>query len=201
MNLANFITILRLFVGPLFFLLYSYYELLGLTKVSYPWALLAVVVFSEFSDLIDGYLARKYAQVTDLGKLLDPMADSIARTTIFLTFTQEPIALPLPVIFIFLYRDALINMLRTICALRGLVLAARKSGKLKAIIQGLAAFITVVMMILESQGFIGSDMLHTISKVVITLASGYTLLSAFDYFWAHWTHWTTDQVGLKKLSI
>ncbi len=55
---------------------------------------------SEFTDFIDGYLARKHLQVTDFGKIVDPMADSIFRLSVFLTFTLPPVNLPIWIIFL-----------------------------------------------------------------------------------------------------
>ena len=57
------------------------------------------------------------------------MANNIYRISVFLTFTQPPINLPLLIVFIFLYRDSVISTLRTICALRGFALAARCDRK------------------------------------------------------------------------
>src|SRR5205085_953924 len=100
-----------------------------------PFVLLALVIVAELTDLFDGMAARRRNQVTELGKILDPMADSIFRLSVFLAFTQGIVALPLWLVLLFFYRDSIISMLRTICALRGFTLAARFSGKVKAVVQ------------------------------------------------------------------
>ncbi|MCB1149495.1 MAG: CDP-alcohol phosphatidyltransferase family protein, partial [Chlamydiia bacterium] len=140
MNLANTFTLIRLLICPFFLLFYLYPASFGLTEVTVPFALLGLFVLSEVSDAMDGWAARKYSQVTELGMILDPMADSIARTSAFLTFTQPPVNLPIFLVFVLIYRDSLISTLRTICALKGFALAARMSGKVKAVLQALVIF-------------------------------------------------------------
>lgn len=185
MNIANYITFLRLLLGPVFFLVYVEHASLGIETPTVPYALIGLLAISELSDAIDGYLARKLNQVTELGKILDPMADSISRTSVFLTFTQDPIRLPLLLVLIFLYRDSIVSTLRTICALRGFALAARTSGKIKAVVQAIAAFITLILMIPTAEGKMSAETLHSLATGVISLAAVYTLFSAFDYIQAN----------------
>ncbi len=144
MNIAHFFTLLRIFISPLFPLLYFEYQWLGIPLLWLPYLLLILLTICECSDLFDGFLARKRNQVTDLGKILDPMADTITHISLFLTFTQGMIQLPLVLIFVFLYRDLFISTLRTLCALRGVALAARFSGKVKAVIQATVAFAIIL---------------------------------------------------------
>lgn len=184
-SIPNYITILRLLISPIFLLIYSAHDFFGISPYFLPYALLFLLLLSEFTDACDGYLARKYNQVTELGKILDPMADSIARLTVFLTFTQEPINLPVPLIFIFLYRDSAVSTLRTICALRGFALAARTSGKIKAAIQAMAAFAIILLMIPHSQGNLSTENLQYISAWIVFAAGLYTLFSGVDYIYAN----------------
>lgn len=185
MNLAHYFTLLRIFLSPLFPLLYLGREWLGIPLLYLPYVLLVLLIISEFSDVIDGFLARKRNQVTDLGKILDPMADSITRISLFLTFTQGFVQLPLMIVLVFLYRDFFISTLRTLCALRGLALAARISGKLKAIIQACVAFLIVLLMIPYTTGYLSLETFQTISLYAISFAAIYTVASAFDYFYAN----------------
>ncbi len=150
-----------------------------------PYVLLFLLGVSELSDAFDGYFARRFNQVTDLGKILDPMADSISRISVLLTFTQPPVNIPLPLIFIFIYRDSVVSTLRTICALRGFALAARTSGKIKAGIQATAAFSIIGMMFPHSLGSISTETLHQCSSWIVGFASIYTLYSGMDYISAN----------------
>lgn len=185
MTIANYFTLFRLLASPLFLFIYISHDSIGINASWLPYALLFLMLLSELSDAFDGYFARKYNQVTDLGKILDPMADSIARTTVFLSFTQAPVNLPISLVFIFLYRDSVVSTLRTICALRGFALAARMSGKVKAVIQGVAAFIILLLMIPHSQGQLSSGFLQNVSAWIVGGAAVYTLFSGIDYIYAN----------------
>lgn len=185
LNIAHYLTFLRLIISPLFLFIYIEQETLNIAATALPWILLFLFIVSEISDAFDGYFARKYNQVTDLGKIMDPIADSIYRITIFLAFTLPPIQLPLYLIFVFIYRDMLISALRTVCALKGFALAARPSGKIKAIIQAIAAFILIVMLIPFSQGYLSQESLHKYATSIVSFAAIYAIFSGIEYVYAN----------------
>lgn len=185
MNLAHFFTFLRIFLSPLFPLLYLGRESLGISMTALPYLMLGLLVVSELSDVLDGFLARKRNQVTDLGKVLDPMADSITHISLFLTFTQGIVQLPMLLVLVFLYREFFIGTLRTLCALRGVALAARASGKVKAILQAVAGFIILLMMIPYSSGHLSLELLQQVSLFVVVVTAFYTAISAVDYFYSN----------------
>lgn len=185
MSIAHYFTFVRILISPIFLLLYILHDSLGISHTLLPYILIILLGLSELSDACDGYLARKYNQVTDLGKILDPMADSISRLTVFLTFTQPPVNLPIALVFLFLYRDSVVSTLRTICALKGFALAARPSGKLKAAIQAVTAFIILGMMIPESMGTMTEDALQFWSTWLTAFAAAYTVYSGIDYIYAN----------------
>lgn len=185
MSIANYFTFSRILISPIFLLFYIAHERFGISTGALPYLLLFLLSISELSDACDGYFARKYNQVTDLGKILDPMADSIARISAFLTFTLDPVSLPIPLIFIFLYRDSVVSTLRTICALKGFALAARTSGKIKAVIQGMAAFAILILMIPHSTGDLSTETLHLASTWIVGFAGIYTIFSGIDYIYAN----------------
>lgn len=185
MGIANYITFIRIFVSPIFLLVYIKHADFEISDQTLPYVLLFLLAVAELSDAFDGYLARKYNQVSDFGKIFDPMADSITRLSVLLTFTQPPISLPMVLIFVFLYRDAVISTLRTICALRGFTLAARMSGKIKAVIQAIASFIIIFLMIPHSLGYLSLEQLQSYSCWIIAIAAIYTLFSGMDYIYAN----------------
>lgn len=188
MTIAHYFTFIRIFISPIFLLIYLYPKTFGLDPISLSVALFVLLTISELSDAFDGYIARKYNQVTELGKILDPMADSIYRISLFLTFTQEPVKIPMGLVFVFLYRDSVVSTLRTICALKGFTLAARTSGKLKAAIQGMAAAIVIFLMFLTGLDWITSEQLTSYSTIVVLAAALYTVLSGFDYIFSNWRY-------------
>lgn len=188
MPIAHYFTLIRIFISPIFLLIYLYHAELGLSSFTLPLILAFLLGCSELSDAFDGYLARKYNQVTDLGKVLDPMADSIYRISVFLTFTLDPVKIPMGLIFIFLYRDSVVSTLRIICALKGFALAARPSGKIKAVIQAVAAFTVLGLMLLFSLHHISQEQLTSYSSYTVALAGIYTLYSGTDYIIANWNY-------------
>lgn len=164
---------------------YLEHEFLGISQIVLPYVLLFLLGVSELSDAFDGFFARKLDQVTDLGKILDPMADSIYRISVFLTFTRPPVNLPLLLVFVFLYRDSVISTLRTICAFRGFALAARSSGKIKAVIQAGAAFLILLLMIPYTLDFLSYGVFRGVSIAAVAIAAVYALFSGIEYIWAN----------------
>lgn len=185
MSIALYLTLARILMSPIFLVVYLYYQCFGISLVFLPYVLLFLLGLSELSDLFDGFFARRKNQVTDLGKILDPMADSIFRVSVFLTFTQGLIQLPLLLVFVFLYRDTAISTLRTVCALRGVALAARLTGKIKAVIQAITAFFILILMIFYSLGYLSLDGLRNISLYAVIGAAVYTLYSGIEYIYAN----------------
>lgn len=185
MTTANTLTLIRIFMSPLFLLVYVAHDSLFISSTLLPYILLTLLAITELTDAFDGYLARKWDEVTDLGKVFDPMADSISRIAVLLAFTRPPIELPLLLVFVFLYRDAVIGSLRTLCALKGHALAARTSGKLKAILLALISFTIVILMIPHSIGELSLETLQEVSFILIATAAIYTAYSGIDYLVAN----------------
>lgn len=197
LKLPLFLTIGRIFISPIFLIFYLKYQQLGITLHALPFILIFLLVLSELSDFFDGFLARRFNLVTELGKILDPMADSITRLTILLTFTQGFIRLPLLLVFAFVYRDAMISTLRTVCAFRGVTLAARTSGKIKAVLQASSIFAILILMIPYAWGSLSLLQLQNISLIIISAAAVYTVFAGGEYIWANRSYirqaWQSDQ--------
>lgn len=188
MNLALSLTLGRILLSPVFLIFYLYYQELGISLVFLPFVLITILLFAEISDLLDGFVARYANQVTELGKLLDPLADSMFRLSVFLTFTQGLVQLPLWLVLIFFYRDLMISTLRTICALRGVTLAARLSGKIKAVAQGICALIIILMMIPYSLGMLELELFQEIAFYLVFATVSYTVFSGIEYFFANFAY-------------
>lgn len=143
LNVANVLTISRLVLGPVFIAFFLTNRLWA------AFAALALAVGFEVTDLLDGYVARRFNQVSSLGKLLDPLADSISRFSVFLAFTTEASVReqPWPVLLVVMifYRDAIVAYTRTFAAATGVVMAARFSGKLKAVVQGIGIMVFLAL--------------------------------------------------------
>lgn len=137
MNLPNKLTLGRLILIP-FFILTFYLDFTGHYLVS-----LGIFSIAAFTDFLDGYIARKYNLVTDLGKFLDPIADKVLvlsalvvmladpNTNLFTQFDKWIFICGGIGVAIIIAREMAVSSLRMLAAKSGKVLAADKSGKIK----------------------------------------------------------------------
>lgn len=183
MKTALILTLGRIVICPIFLVIYLFYAKMGISITLMPYLLLILLVICELSDVFDGFFARRQKQVTELGKILDPMADSIVRVSVFLSFTQGIIKLPLLLVLVFVVRDSVISTLRTLCALRGVALAARVSGKVKAVLQAIAIFAILLLMIPYTLHYISLDCIRSLSFWIVFVTAIYTVASGVEYLW------------------
>ena len=162
MTTPNQITVARILLIPLFvyFLLAT-----SLTWSSYVAAALFLALC--LSDALDGFLARKLHQVSELGKLLDPLADKILVLGAFLVFVELG-KLPAWVVLIVISRDLLVMGIRTWAAREGRIIAASPLGKWKTALQMAAVFFLIL-------GWGSGYLLFWISFLLC-------LMSGWDYF-------------------
>ncbi len=144
-TLPNLLTVGRIAVCPVIFVLAL------ATSVQALFAAFALFVAAALTDVWDGYLARKHGWVTDMGKLLDPIADKLLLLATFIPFylashrqaDQWQIPwwgqLPLWVMIVIFGRELAVTLLRSWASRRGTVIAAGRSGKYKALFQVLFA--------------------------------------------------------------
>ncbi len=182
---ALVLTLGRIFICPIFLAVYLFYSKMGISFLAMPYVLLFLLILCELSDILDGIFARRSNQVTELGKILDPMADSVVRLSMLLCLTHGIVQLPLLLVFVFVVRDAVISTLRILCALRGKALAARFSGKLKAVLQGISLFFIVILLIPYTMGYLSIEALQQYSMWIVALTAAYTLCSGIEYIWAY----------------
>ncbi|KMQ51073.1 CDP-diacylglycerol--glycerol-3-phosphate 3-phosphatidyltransferase [Chitinispirillum alkaliphilum] len=181
MNAAVIITASRVAIAPVF--AYVFVTGFPTEQIGWVWICLALAVLIELSDLFDGMVARGRGEVTDFGKVFDPVADSVSRQTIFISFMVSGV-IPLWMYLIFFYRDAFLQLLRIICASSGIVLAARKSGKTKAVLQGIGTFgvLLAILLIRYNVQWMPSEILGFHPGFWIMLIPAiFTLLSVIDY--------------------
>jgi CDP-diacylglycerol--glycerol-3-phosphate 3-phosphatidyltransferase len=114
---------------------------------------MAFAVFSLAcaTDFLDGYIARRYGLITNLGKLLDPIADKILVLSAFLAFVEMRI-IPAWMVVIIILRELMITGIRVHAANQGKILAASLVGKHKTVSQMVSIFVIVGVMILKEAG-------------------------------------------------
>jgi len=137
MNLADRLTASRLFLAPLFFVVFMWGGALGLSEGVIAVLLVVLFVCIELSDLFDGQAARRQGTVSSFGKLFDPFADVFARITYFVYFAHAGL-MPVWILLIIIYREFCQLFLRMLLVERGIAMAARPGGKTKAVFYMLA---------------------------------------------------------------
>jgi CDP-diacylglycerol--glycerol-3-phosphate 3-phosphatidyltransferase len=147
-------------------------------------AALAVGILFEVTDLADGIIARATNSVSDLGKFIDPAADSLARFTVFLCFLWGGYASIWVVVIIF-WRDTIVAALRIMGATKDVIISARWSGKLKAIVQGTAIISILCWIVWPDIWGVGVDRVKTVSHWIMVGAAAVTVMSLFDYLWGN----------------
>ncbi len=162
MNLSNSLTASRLIFAPVFFLVFFLPVWTGAFLQSAVVLLWVIFFVSEFTDIIDGKVARARNEISDLGKLLDPFADVIVRFTYFLCLTVAGV-MPSWVIFLIMYRELGIIFLRMMMYRTGTALAARTGGKLKSVLYAIAA--GTGLAIVTAQRFGMAEPIHAFLEV------------------------------------
>ncbi len=148
MSLADVLTSSRLVLSPLFFLFFfidRWFPVSGIISVIGVWLVFGLI---EFSDLFDGYVARKMKQVSDRGKLFDPFADSFSRLTYFFCFVVSGTMQPW-IFLVLLYRDLGVGFVRQLALKEDFTMAARLSGKFKAWVYAIAGIMGVLFFSLK----------------------------------------------------
>ena len=146
MTTANKITLTRIAMIP-FFLYFASQSMVIFDKEAtantmiptfvFPTAtVVALVLFcvASFTDFLDGYVARKYNQVTDFGKFVDPLADKLLVSSALILFAEQG-AMAGWMVCVILARELIITSLRVVAANKGRVLAATWTGKVKTCVQ------------------------------------------------------------------
>jgi CDP-diacylglycerol--glycerol-3-phosphate 3-phosphatidyltransferase len=160
---ANKITVLRIVLVPVFLLL----EYLG-----YAYAAFAVFVVASLSDMLDGYIARKYNQITVFGKFMDPLADKML-VLAAMCYLIETGAMPGWAVAVVIFREFAVSGLRLVAAERSIVIAAAQSGKIKTA----CTMVCLCIMLF----FLGRCPLW-LNSLCIALIVVTTVYSGFEYF-------------------
>lgn len=175
MNIPNLLTIFRIILIPVFVIIL-------LVKIPYGDIIAAgVFIVAALTDSLDGYLARKWKQVTTLGIILDPLADKMLITAALISLVELG-RLPGWIAIVILTREFAVTGLRTLKAEQGIIIPASNLGKVKTIVQ----IIAVVLVISQNmyQHYIGGFPLGIWAMyfaVIITVVSGVEYFYKFFY--------------------
>ncbi len=147
-RVANLLTLSRIALSPVFVWAFLEGHVHGHARWA-QWTALAVAVSFELTDAFDGWVARARNEVSDFGKILDPLADGISRFTVFLCFLAAGYATVWTVAVVF-WRDAVVSTLRVLAAGQNIVVAARPAGKAKAVVQAVGILAILVFGLVEA---------------------------------------------------
>lgn len=190
MTTANKITLARIALIPFF----VYFALQG-DPISDVFALILFGIASA-TDFLDGYIARKYNQVTDFGKFVDPLADKLLVTAALVIFVERGL-LAAWMVFIILAREFIITSLRNVAAAKGKVMAAAWSGKVKTCVQigGIVVLFfyaittetsTITAGLEQNPLELMSSQRALIPQLVSWIVTLVTVYSGYDYLHRNW---------------
>ncbi len=175
-NVPNAITVVRILLAPLFiWMLLADAGADGWLR----WAAAVLFVLAIATDGVDGAIARRNNLVTDLGKLLDPIADKVLTggALIALSILGE---LPWWVTIVILVREIGITLYRFVVIRQG-VIAASRGGKIKTIVQSVA-----ISLALFPLWTVLGDWVFWVNGIAMTLAVILTVVTGLDYLWQAW---------------
>jgi CDP-diacylglycerol--glycerol-3-phosphate 3-phosphatidyltransferase len=180
-NIPNAITLSRLVLTLVVLILISVERLWIVTTI--------IFVIAVLTDFVDGYLARKWNQITPLGRIMDPFVDKliIGGTMIFLV--------PLPasgvtawMTFIVIAREMFITTLRSVLEGSGIDFSAKLSGKLKMLLQSIVVPICLLSLSPTFESWLGSgaSQFRLIRDILLWAMVAITLYSGLEYIWRGW---------------
>lgn len=185
MNLPNKITLSRICLIPIFIIVLTIPLQPGdlqIANESVPMThIIAAAIFlvASLTDWLDGYIARKYHLITNMGKFLDPLADKLLVSAAFILLVEMQLA-PAWIVILIISREFAVTGLRLVAAGEGIVLAASSMGKLKTASQ----IIAIALLLLHNYPFIYWNIpLHLI---MLYIAFILTTWSGIDYFIKNW---------------
>ena len=193
MNLPNILTLARIFFVPLVVAalvqehrVYSF-QFFGF-EIALGNEMLALVIFlvAAITDMLDGYLARKWSQITTLGMLLDPIADKLLISASLIALVEVR-AVPAWMVILIIGRDFAISGLRSIAMSEGYLIPASDLGKSKMVLQ--VAAVGMAMASLRHPEW------QTLTTFVLWASVVFTLVAAIDYARQFWRK---IDIGVKR---
>ncbi len=182
MNLPNLLTLSRIFLSPVFMVLFL---------IENPTSRLAasiVFIVAALTDLFDGYLARRMGTLTNFGKFMDPLADKILVSTAFISFANLGYAKAWMVATIII-REFFIIGLRSVAAYKGMVITSSYAAQWKTasqmiVISGILVFINMKTWLLPAGynwSMFTSPMTNTVFDIMILITVILTVVTGLDY--------------------
>ena len=181
MNLPNTLTILRIFFVPFLVAVLVEQNLRiewrGAVLVPNAFLALAIFLIAAATDLLDGYLARRWKQITTVGTLLDPIADKLLISAALISLVQIRLV-PAWIVIVIIGREFAVSGLRGIAAAEGYTIRASELGKTKMLMQVIAIAVALVS--------VRRPALQPAAILCMWGVMAFGLVSAVDYFRKFW---------------
>lgn len=185
MNLANKLTLGRIFLVPIFLVF------IAVKGIPYG-TFIATFIFilASLTDKLDGYIARSRNQITTFGKFMDPLADKLLVTAALVSLVELQVV-PSWAAIVIIAREFAVSGLRTIAASEGKVIAASWWGKIKTVIQIVAIVLLLLQVNVYSSLYLNNLVsnsefwnwfLCNVPGWVLNISVIITLISGYDYF-------------------
>ncbi|ABR33397.1 MULTISPECIES: CDP-diacylglycerol--glycerol-3-phosphate 3-phosphatidyltransferase [Clostridium] len=185
MNLANKLTLIRIFLVPVFLVF------IAVKDIPYG-SFIATFIFilASLTDKLDGYIARSRNQITNFGKFMDPLADKLLVTAALISLVDLQVV-PGWAAVVIIAREFAVSGLRSIAAAQGRVIAASWWGKIKTVIQIIAIILLLLkvnihdarlLKIFVIDNYYLKGFFKFAPMIMLMIAVIVTLLSGYDYF-------------------
>lgn len=174
LNWPNRLTLARIVMAPVVMIL------LQVGEPEARWAALIIFVIAALTDMVDGYLARKYGWISNLGKFLDPLADKLLVCLAWIGLAELGL-LPQWTVYVIVGRELLVSGLRSIAAYAGVLILPSRLGKWKSAVQMFSVSYYMFLSVLELNTIPRAASIA--GKVSMWVALILTVISAFRYFW------------------
>ncbi|MBE6064339.1 CDP-diacylglycerol--glycerol-3-phosphate 3-phosphatidyltransferase [Clostridium cochlearium] len=176
MNLANKLTIIRIFLVPIFLIFIAVKDIpYGKTIAT------AIFIIAALTDKLDGYIARSRNQITRFGKFMDPLADKLLVTAALISLVELQV-ISTWVAMVIIAREFAVTGLRAVAAAEGIVIAASPLGKAKTVTQIVAIVVALIDLNNINILSIPSNYISTLTTITMAAAVIITIISGIDYF-------------------
>lgn len=187
-NVPNIITLSRVFLTPIMIVFF----LLPMTNGVGKFVAFAIYVVGSLTDAVDGHIARKYNLVSNIGKMLDSIADKFIQTSAIILVLMGSNVLPVwaatTVLLIVILRDIYINAVRQICLTNGVVVAADFLGKLKSIFIDIAT--SILMFYIAISGVVQASWINIVMIAglsILVVGVCLSIISCINYTVSSWS--------------
>ncbi len=170
MNLPNKITFSRVFLVPVFIIMF-YIDIPN--NQTYAGI---IFIIAALTDMLDGYIARRDSLITNLGKFIDPLADKLLVSAALILLVEVG-TIPAWVVIIIIAREFTITGFRIIAASEGVTIAASSLGKFKTITQ----LIAIVLLLFDNIFFERFNI--PMDQILLYISLIFTVLSGYDYIY------------------